>query len=59
MCSFSPIDIAAPIAVVSINKIVTISLAPVIDWLKTYLRKTRTKVMTKTRKRNPASSFSI
>jgi len=41
------------------NKIVTISLAPVIDWLKTYLRKTRTKVMTKTRKRNPASSFSI
>tara|TARA_Y100000748_G_scaffold284771_1_gene266818 strand:- start:1113 stop:1301 length:189 start_codon:yes stop_codon:yes gene_type:complete len=41
------------------NKIVTTSLAPVIDWLKTYLRNTRTRVMEKTKKRNPTSNFSI
>ena len=40
------------------NKIVTISLAPVIDWFKIYLKKTRISVITNTKNNNPARIFS-
>ena len=40
------------------NKIVTISLAPVMDWFKIYLKKTRISVITNTKNKNPARIFS-
>ena len=60
ICSFLPNAIAAPIAVDYINKIITISFAPVMDVLKKYLKTTSITVIPNTaNKHNEIKSSSV